>query len=160
MVDEPPVNSVRTREIRDRTTGPVIALGERLSRMSDRRGRAGPLAALGYVTPRDTAALSGVPSSGLAAAVIGFAGPGDRGIAGPLKGADFVHFYTLGHLAESQQVGTLLGHESPARCAGRARARVHARLLPHRVSAAGGAPVQAVQRMGYIGRRCSRPGTC
>ncbi len=35
----------------------------------------------------------------IAAAVIGFAGRGDRGIAGPLKWADFVHFYTLGHLA-------------------------------------------------------------
>jgi len=43
----------------------------------------------------------------IAAAVIGFAGPGDRGIAGPLKGADFVHFYTLGHLVESRQMGTL-----------------------------------------------------
>lgn len=42
-----------------------------------------------------------------AAAVIGFAGPGDRGIAGPLKGADFVHFYTLGHVAASGQVGTI-----------------------------------------------------
>ncbi|HLG57309.1 MAG TPA: glycosyltransferase family 87 protein [Vicinamibacterales bacterium] len=38
-----------------------------------------------------------------AAAVVGFAGSGDRGIAGPLKGADFVHFYTLGHLASAQQ---------------------------------------------------------
>ena len=43
----------------------------------------------------------------IAAMVIGFAGPGERGIAGPLKGADFVHFYTLGHLAASQQVGTI-----------------------------------------------------
>ena len=43
----------------------------------------------------------------IAAAVIAFAGPGDRGIAGPLKGADFVHFYTLGHLAASQEVTTI-----------------------------------------------------
>ena len=35
----------------------------------------------------------------IAAAVIGIAGDGNRGIAGPLKGADFIHFYTLGHLA-------------------------------------------------------------
>jgi hypothetical protein len=29
------------------------------------------------------------------AAVLGFTGTSDRGIAGPLKGADFVQFYTL-----------------------------------------------------------------
>ena len=43
----------------------------------------------------------------IGAAVIGFAGSGDRGIAGPLKGADFVHFYTLGHLASSQRIDTI-----------------------------------------------------
>ena len=43
----------------------------------------------------------------IAAAVIGLAGPGDRGIAGPLKGADFVHFYTLGHLASAQRIDTI-----------------------------------------------------
>jgi hypothetical protein len=43
----------------------------------------------------------------LAAAVVGFTGPGDRGIAGPLKGADFVQFYTLGHLASSRQVAPM-----------------------------------------------------
>jgi hypothetical protein len=43
----------------------------------------------------------------VAAGVIGFSGPGDRGIAGPLKGADFVHFYTLGHLASAQQTDTI-----------------------------------------------------
>lgn len=43
----------------------------------------------------------------IAAAVIGFSGSGDRGLAGPLKGADFVHFYTLGHLASAQQIDTL-----------------------------------------------------
>ena len=42
-----------------------------------------------------------------AAVVVSLAGPGDRGIAGPLKGADFVHFYTLGHLAAGHQVDTL-----------------------------------------------------
>lgn len=41
------------------------------------------------------------------AAVVGFAGAGDRGIAGPLKGADFVQFYTLGHLASSRQVASM-----------------------------------------------------
>ena len=43
----------------------------------------------------------------IAAVVVSVAGSGNRGIAGPLKGADFVHFYTLGHLAASQQVGTI-----------------------------------------------------
>jgi hypothetical protein len=38
--------------------------------------------------------------------VIGLAG-GDRTIVGPLKGADFVHFYTLGHLAASQRIDTI-----------------------------------------------------
>jgi alpha-1,2-mannosyltransferase len=33
------------------------------------------------------------------AVIFGFSGHGYRSIAGPLKGADFVHFYTLGHLA-------------------------------------------------------------
>lgn len=40
----------------------------------------------------------------LMAAVVGFTGTGDRGIAGPLKGADFVQYYTLGHLASARQV--------------------------------------------------------
>ena len=43
----------------------------------------------------------------IAAAVIAFSGPGNRGIAGPLKGADFVHFYTLGHLAADGRVDTI-----------------------------------------------------
>ena len=38
------------------------------------------------------------------AAVVGFTGTSDRGIAGPLKGADFVQYYTLGHLASARQV--------------------------------------------------------
>ena len=33
--------------------------------------------------------------------VVGFAGTSDRGIAGPLKGADFIQYYTLGHLASA-----------------------------------------------------------
>ena len=37
-------------------------------------------------------------------AVVGFSGTGDRGIAGPLKGADFVQYYTLGHLASARQI--------------------------------------------------------
>lgn len=43
----------------------------------------------------------------LAALVVGFAGTSDRGVAGPLKGADFVHFYTLGHLAHDHRIATM-----------------------------------------------------
>jgi len=43
----------------------------------------------------------------LIAAVVGFTGTGHRSIAGPLKGADFVHFYTLGHLASTRQIETM-----------------------------------------------------
>ena len=43
----------------------------------------------------------------IVAAVVGFTGASDRGIAGPLKGADFVQFYTLGHLASSQRVASM-----------------------------------------------------
>jgi alpha-1,2-mannosyltransferase len=41
------------------------------------------------------------------AAAVSFAGPGDRSIAGPLKGPDFIQFYTLGHLAASRQVDAM-----------------------------------------------------
>jgi alpha-1,2-mannosyltransferase len=37
-------------------------------------------------------------------AVVEFTGSSDRGISGRLKGADFVQFYTLGHLAASHHV--------------------------------------------------------
>jgi alpha-1,2-mannosyltransferase len=43
----------------------------------------------------------------IAAAVVGFAGTSDRGIAGPLKGADFVQFYTLGHLASAHRISEM-----------------------------------------------------
>ena len=38
------------------------------------------------------------------AIAVGTIGKGDRGFAGPLKGADFVQFYTLGHLAHDHQI--------------------------------------------------------
>lgn len=41
------------------------------------------------------------------AAVVGFTGTSDRGVGGPLKGADFVQFYTLGHLASSQRIAAM-----------------------------------------------------
>jgi alpha-1,2-mannosyltransferase len=40
----------------------------------------------------------------LFAIAVGTIGKGDRGFAGPLKGADFVQFYTLGHLAHDHQI--------------------------------------------------------
>lgn len=43
----------------------------------------------------------------LAAAVVSFSGTSDRGIAGPLKGADFVQFYTLGHLASAHRISEM-----------------------------------------------------
>jgi alpha-1,2-mannosyltransferase len=48
----------------------------------------------------------------IAAAVIGFAGAGDRSVAGPLKWADFVHFYTLGHLAGTGRAAELYEYDS------------------------------------------------
>ena len=40
-------------------------------------------------------------------AVVSFTGTSDRGIAGPLKGADFVQFYTLGHLASANRINEM-----------------------------------------------------
>jgi glycosyl transferase family 87 len=41
------------------------------------------------------------------ATVVSFTGTSDRGIAGPLKGADFVQFYTLGHLASAHRISEM-----------------------------------------------------
>ena len=98
------MNSTNTVEIRDRIAGPVIVLGERLRIMA------------GFVSripwPRSAAharkqAIVLAVLLWIGAAVIGLTGKGDRGIAGPLKGADFVHFYTLGHLASSQRIDAI-----------------------------------------------------
>src|SRR5262245_37056324 len=43
----------------------------------------------------------------LAAAVIIVAGPGRRDLLGHLKGADFVHFYTLGRIALNGPIAAL-----------------------------------------------------
>jgi hypothetical protein len=43
----------------------------------------------------------------IVAAVVSFTGTSDRGIAGPLKGADFVQFYTLGHLASADRIAPM-----------------------------------------------------
>jgi alpha-1,2-mannosyltransferase len=41
------------------------------------------------------------------AIAVGTIGKSDRGFAGPLKGADFIQFYTLGHLARSHQIAAM-----------------------------------------------------
>ena len=48
----------------------------------------------------------------IGALVVTFAGPGDRGIAGPLKGTDFLQFYTLGHLAAVGQIEAMYDIEA------------------------------------------------
>ena len=98
------MNSSSTLEIRHRVAGPVIALGERVRSLS------GLVARLPWPRSARHATSQAIILGTLlwiAAAVISFAGPGDRGIAGPLKGADFVYFYTLGHLGASGQTGTI-----------------------------------------------------
>jgi hypothetical protein len=98
------VNSISTLEIRHRVTGPVIALGERVRSLAHVVARVPWPRSSRHATKQ---AMILATLLWIAAVVIGFTGPGERGIAGPLKGADFVHFYTLGHLAASQQVGTI-----------------------------------------------------
>jgi hypothetical protein len=98
------VNSIRTLEIRHRVVGPVIALGERVRSLGE------ILTRLPWPRSVRHAKKQAVILASLlwiAAAVVGFTGPGNRSIAGPLKGADFVHFYTLGHVAASGQVDTI-----------------------------------------------------
>ena len=43
----------------------------------------------------------------LAAGVVSFTGHGDRSVAGPLKGPDFIQFFTMGHLAAAGRVETM-----------------------------------------------------
>jgi hypothetical protein len=50
--------------------------------------------------------------SWLAAAVIVFGRPGDRDLVGHLKGADFVHFYTLGRIALDRQYPELFDQQA------------------------------------------------
>jgi hypothetical protein len=104
LYPKPPVNSSRTLENRHRVAGPVIALGERV------RSLAGIGARIPWPRSASHATKQAIILATLlwiAAAVVGVAGPDARGIAGPLKGADFVHFYTLGHVAASRQVDAL-----------------------------------------------------
>jgi hypothetical protein len=98
------VNSISTPEIRHRAAGPVIALGERV------RGLAHLVTRIRWPRSARHATQQAIVLATflwVTAAVIGFTGPGDRSIAGPLKGADFVQFYTLGHLAAAGHVTTI-----------------------------------------------------
>jgi alpha-1,2-mannosyltransferase len=63
--------------------------------------------------------------SWLAAAVIVFGTPGYRDLVGHLKGADFVHFYTLGRIALNRSTGTLYDAQ--------AQHQVQAQLVPDSV---------------------------
>ena len=73
------------------------------------------------------------------AAVIGFMGYGDREIAGPLKGADFVHFYTLGHLASAHQTGPLFDavalHEEQVRLVPESKSKLYPSVYPPQAAA-------------------------
>jgi hypothetical protein len=98
------VDSTSTLEIRHRLAGPVIALGERV------RGLGAPVVRIRWPRSRRHATIHAIllgVFSWIIAATVYFAGPGDRTIVGPLKGADFVHFYTLGHLAASGRIDTI-----------------------------------------------------
>jgi hypothetical protein len=68
------------------------------------------------------------------AAIVGFTGSSDRGIAGPLKGADFVQFYTLGHLASTQRVASMydgaLLHEAQVELIPESRREIYPPVYP------------------------------
>ncbi len=93
----PPVN-LSTSEIDPRRGGSVITLGERV------RAVAAVLAGIRWPRSRRHATVHAALLAifcATATVVLSFAGSGDRSIGGGLKGGDFVHFYTLGHLARS-----------------------------------------------------------
>jgi hypothetical protein len=98
------VDSITTPEIRQRMTGPVTALGERLRALSDLAAQIRWPRSLRHATNH---AILAATVLWIGAVVVTFAGSGGRSIAGPLKGADFVHFYTLGHLAATQSVAAI-----------------------------------------------------
>jgi hypothetical protein len=94
------VNTSSTLEIRHRLAGAVIAAGQQVLAAPIARWPRSPRQATAH-------AVLLAACSWVAAGVAILAGPGDRSIAGPLKGADFVHFYTLGHLAASDRVESI-----------------------------------------------------
>jgi hypothetical protein len=97
------MNSIRAVDIGHRLVGPVIALGERVRNLAGVAARV-PWPRSARHATRQAIILATLLWIG---AAISFAGPGDRSIAGPLKGPDFIQFYTLGHLAASRQVNAM-----------------------------------------------------
>jgi glycosyl transferase family 87 len=103
------VNPNTTPEIRQRMAGPVTAVGERV------RGLSGFIRGIRWPRSQRHAINHAIITATLlwiGAAVVTFAGPGDRSIAGLLKGPDFIQFYTLGHLAAAGQVDTMYDIEA------------------------------------------------
>jgi alpha-1,2-mannosyltransferase len=103
------VNPNSTPEIRQRMAGPVTALAERV------RGLIGTVARIHWPRSQRHAINHAIIAATLlwiGAVVVTFAGSGDRGIAGPLKGTDFLQFYTLGHLAAAGQIDAMYDIEA------------------------------------------------
>jgi hypothetical protein len=89
--------------------GPVTNLGDRVS------GFTGLVARIRWPRSQRHAINHAIITATLlwlGALVVTFAGPGDRGIAGPLKGPDFLQFYTLGHLAAAGQIEAMYDIEA------------------------------------------------
>ena len=104
MLDKSSVDSNSTPEIRHRLAGPVNALGERVRSLAHLVARMPWPRSARHATNH---AILAATLLWIGAAVVTFAGPGDRSIAGLLKGTDFIQFYTLGHLAATRQVDTM-----------------------------------------------------
>ena len=73
------------------------------------------------------------------AIAVGTIGRGDRGFAGPLKGADFVQFYTLGHLARAHQIAPMYDmralHEAQAALVPASAVDLYPAVYPPQVAA-------------------------
>ena len=73
------------------------------------------------------------------AIAVGTIGTGDRGFAGPLKGADFVQFYTLGHLAHDHQIDAMYDmralHDAQAALVPASAADLYPAVYPPQVAA-------------------------
>jgi alpha-1,2-mannosyltransferase len=98
------VNSISALEIRHRMAAPVIAIGKRVHSLAG--------VVVRFRWPRSarharTQAIILAILLWLAAGVVSFTGQGDRSIAGPLKGPDFIQFFTMGHLAAAGRVETM-----------------------------------------------------
>jgi len=73
------------------------------------------------------------------AIAVGTIGTGDRGFAGPLKGADFVQSYTLGHLAHDHQIDAMYDmralHDAQAALVPASAADLYPAVYPPQVAA-------------------------